>query len=100
MENSRQHNYFTEKLIDCLITKTIPIYYGCPNIGDYFSTQGWILLETGTPDEFLQKCSVLDVSYYEKYLDVIEENYRKALDYKENIQRLNHLLSCIDRQFA
>jgi hypothetical protein len=46
IENSRQIHYFTEKIIDCLLTKTIPIYYGCPNISDYFDTSGWIILET------------------------------------------------------
>ena len=28
IENSKQNNYFTEKIMDCLITKTIPIYWG------------------------------------------------------------------------
>ena len=97
MENSRQENYFTEKLIDCLITKTIPIYYGCPNIQDFFDTTGWILLESGTPQEFLDKCIVLNKDYYNQYEVTIEENYKRAMIYKENIQRLNKTLSCVPR---
>ena len=46
IENSREPNYFTEKIMDCLLTKTIPLYWGCPNIADYFDTTGWIVLET------------------------------------------------------
>lgn len=92
IENSKQENYFTEKLIDCLITKTIPIYYGCPNIEEYFDTNGWILLETGEPSEVIQKCSVLHESYYMNYIETIEKNYKLAFYYKQNIERLNALL--------
>lgn len=35
-ENGRVENYFTEKLTDCLLSWTVPIYWGCPNIFDYF----------------------------------------------------------------
>ena len=34
-ENIASHDdYLTEKIFDCLLAKTIPIYYGAPNIGD------------------------------------------------------------------
>lgn len=36
IENSSQKNYFTEKLIDCFVCNTLPIYWGCPNIFDFF----------------------------------------------------------------
>jgi hypothetical protein len=43
IENSSRNGYFTEKLIDCLITGTVPIYYGCPNLEDYGFNMGGIL---------------------------------------------------------
>lgn len=92
IENSKQENYFTEKLIDCLITKTIPIYWGCPNIHEYFDTTGWIILEEASPEEILMKASTLDSNYYSNFADVIERNYKKSLYYIENIPRLNKLL--------
>lgn len=95
IENSRQENYFTEKIIDCLVSKTIPIYYGCPNIADYFDTTGWILLEHGAPQEILEKCSKLDSEYYNKYKETIESNYVKALYWKDNYQRLNNMLATL-----
>ena len=42
IENCKQDYYFTEKLIDCFTTGTIPIYWGCPSIGDFFDTNGMI----------------------------------------------------------
>jgi len=79
IENCRQPNYFTEKLMDCLVTKTIPIYYGCSNIGRYFDTRGWIILETTNPDELVQKATVLPD--YTQYLEIIESNYKTAQKY-------------------
>jgi hypothetical protein len=82
IENSSQTNYFTEKLIDCLITKTIPIYYGCPNIAEYFDTTGWILLTEKEPferlQEFVEKWKQANYSEdsYERFKESIEANYR------------------------
>ena len=81
IENSRQTHYFTEKLVDCLLTKTIPIYYGAPNIDSYFNTTGWIILEHGTLEEINEKMSILNDSYYAHYRDVIEENWKRALGF-------------------
>ena len=93
IENSRQNHYFTEKLLDCLLTKTIPIYYGCPNIAEYFDTRGWILLETTNIDEFVYKVHNF-LPKYENFMDTIEHNYREAMkynDYSANIQRAMNL---------
>lgn len=46
IENVREPNYFTEKLIDCLLCETVPIYWGCPNIGDFFDTDSMIICES------------------------------------------------------
>jgi len=46
VENCRKQNYFTEKLIDCFVTRTVPLYWGCPNIADFFNPAGMILFET------------------------------------------------------
>lgn len=40
VENIKAQNYFTEKLLDCFMVGTIPIYWGCPNIGDFFNLDG------------------------------------------------------------
>ena len=44
MENATYPNMFTEKITDCFMTGTIPIYYGIPNIGDFFDINGIIPL--------------------------------------------------------
>jgi hypothetical protein len=81
IENTREKNYFSEKLMDCLITKTIPIYYGCQNIGDYFNTDGWILLndEQNFLQELYTQLHTLNETYYMAHYPIIEENYETAV---------------------
>jgi len=43
VENCQEQNYFTEKLLDCFLCDTMPIYWGCPNIEDYFNKSGMII---------------------------------------------------------
>ncbi len=45
IENVREPNYFTEKLVDAILCRCVPIYWGCPNIGDFFDTSGMIVCE-------------------------------------------------------
>jgi hypothetical protein len=91
IENSQQNNYFTEKICDCLITKTIPIYYGCPNISEFFDTTGWIIIENDCVIEFLQKLQILTPDYYMNHIDTVNKNFetvKKYIDYNENINRV------------
>ena len=90
IENSRQINYFTEKLMDCLITKTIPIYWGCPNITEFFDTTGWIILETISIDEIINKLNILNDEYYDNYKNIINKNYNETLKYIDIYTNINN----------
>ena len=96
IENCREYGYFSEKIVDCLITKTIPIYYGCENISDYFNTEGWIILETDDiVTELNEKLKILNDSYYDNYKPAIEENYNKAITYSSCIENIYTSISKI-----
>lgn len=43
VEGESTRDYFAEKLIDCFALGTVPIYWGCPNIGDFFDIKGTLL---------------------------------------------------------
>lgn len=90
IENSKQTNYFTEKIMDCVLTKTIPIYWGCPNINDYFDTTGWILLDTSDLKELAEKLKALDSTYYHTYKDIIDNNHKKAQEYTDLYKNINN----------
>ena len=70
IENGQYETYFTEKLLDCFATGTIPVYLGAPDIGNYFNKDGIINLT----DEF----DISEEMYYNK-MDAIKENLEKAM---------------------
>jgi hypothetical protein len=91
IENSRQENYFTEKLLDCLLTRTIPIYYGCPNIQEYFDTTGWIFIDS--PDQAIQAINALTPDLYATHEETITRNVEKAREYVDVYTNINRALA-------
>lgn len=99
IENTKRDNWFTEKIIDCFQTKTIPIYYGCPNIGDWFNTNGIIVVNN--VNDIIDACnSITDKTYSEK-IKFIEENFEKSKNYCTIIDRFQNKIQQIlsDNQF-
>jgi hypothetical protein len=76
-ENSRQNGYYTEKIVDCFVAKTIPIYWGCPNLGEHFNLDGVIQFENY--DDLVRKLQSLTPEFYKDREPAIEENFRRAL---------------------
>lgn len=71
IENDSYNNYFTEKITDCFANGTIPVYWGCPNIGDYFNKDGIIILD----DDF--DINGLTKELYDGKIDAMKENYQR-----------------------
>jgi hypothetical protein len=86
MENGRHINYFTEKINDALATKTIPIYWGAPNIGDFYNTDG--ILSFQTVDELFEILNRLTPDFYKSREAAIEDNYRRTFKYEQRTQNL------------
>ena len=80
-ENAIMNNMFSEKIIDCFRSKTIPIYYGCLNIDQYFDVRG--IIRFNTIDEFDKICSEITPEWYDERLPYVEENYQRAREYWE-----------------
>lgn len=57
-ENTQLHNYFTEKICDCFLMLTKPIYWGCPNILEYFPRDSYALLDPNNLQESLEKVDI------------------------------------------
>jgi hypothetical protein len=74
MENATYQNMFTEKITDCFMTGTIPIYYGIPNIDDYFDINGIIILN----DDF--KIEDLSFELYESKIESVKRNLQLAIE--------------------
>jgi hypothetical protein len=80
IENYKRDYWFTEKLIDCFMTGSLPIYWGCPSIGDFFNTDGMLCFEEiNELPTLLKGCTP---EYYESKLDAMKENYQLAQKFR------------------
>lgn len=79
VENTKKDYYFTEKLIDCFMTGTIPIYWGCPSIGKFFDERGVLSFES--VNELQENLRTLDESSYDSLLEYAKINFEKAKEY-------------------
>tara|TARA_S200002703_G_scaffold12274_2_gene10935 strand:- start:9272 stop:10099 length:828 start_codon:yes stop_codon:yes gene_type:complete len=80
IENINRDYWFTEKLIDCFVTGTIPIYWGCPSIDDFFNIDGMVCFdELKHLPGLLPSCTT---ELYESKLDAIKENFELAQKYR------------------
>lgn len=88
IENTSTNNFFTEKIIDCFQTKTVPIYYGCPNIGEYFNVKG--IMKVKNVADIINTCNILSKGYYYHLLPILEENYQLSLKWCDQMEQLKN----------
>lgn len=87
VENYIDDLWFTEKIINCFATKTIPIYLGSPKISEYFNPNGIIQVHDEKELQDTIKLMTQNVSYYnemynEDYVqEAINENFEKSKKY-------------------
>lgn len=90
IENCQETDYFTEKLVDSFACKTIPIYWGCPNIANYFDTKGIIIFNT--IDELKTILNNLKLTDYDKFLPFLEKNHQQGLKLIDTIKLITDKL--------
>jgi hypothetical protein len=79
IENTNHRGYFTEKIMEMFLLKTIPLYWGCSNIGNFFNTEG--IITFNNVDDLIFTLNNLDENYYDSKINAIEENYNIAINY-------------------
>jgi hypothetical protein len=79
IENVCQPNYFSEKLVDCFQTNTVPIYLGCPNIEDFFDVRGMFIVNT--LEDIVNVCNSITPETYSQMLPYVQENYERSIKY-------------------
>ena len=90
IENDKIPNLITEKLIDCLVTRTVPIYWGAPNVGEFFDERGIISFDT--IENFIKILDTLTPQLYDSLEDVIEKNYQLSFKYHDFHGRIDDII--------
>jgi len=83
LENWVQDNYFSEKVMDCFMVGTVPVYMGARKIGDYFNLDGIILVNT--IEDVINEINNLSFERYNKMLPAIKENYKIAHNHIDTV---------------
>jgi len=92
IENSSNKNYHTEKIIDAFLSKTVPIYWGCPNLEELgYDPRGFIYCNN--EDEIIQAVNALTPEDYESRREAIEHNYEVAKYYGNFFNRFRNFLT-------
>lgn len=90
VENCLIDNWYTEKIGQAFTSKTLPIYWGCPNIGDLgYDERGIIRFEN--EEELVNIVNNLTPEDYYDRLPYIEYNYQVALQDTFRIKLCNVL---------
>ena len=97
IENSSSPDYWTEKLSDCFMAYTIPIYYGCTNIDNYFPPGSVLKIDINNPAYSIKVIKeAVQNNYYEKNFDaLIEARNRYLSEYHFFPCLVNHILKDI-----
>ena len=75
VESCQIPGYFTEKLIDAFLSRTIPIYWGAPDIYRYFDPDGMIICNSA--DEIIKAVETLSADLYEKkHINILRNQIR------------------------
>ena len=80
IENFVDDLYFTEKILNCFATGTIPIYFGARKISEKFNSSG--ILEFRSLDELDRILETLSKDVYYSKMPAIKKNFERCLDYK------------------
>jgi hypothetical protein len=90
IENCAEQGYFSEKLVDCFVSRSIPIYFGDPSIGDRFESSGIIVLDE---KNMLKQINELTPELYESKKKAVMENQRRAEPYRDfAVNAARHIL--------
>jgi hypothetical protein len=99
MENSSFQDYWTEKLSDTFLCNTYPIYYGCPNILDYFSEDSLNIINIYKINDSINIIkSVIESNKYEKSLESLEKAKNLVLNQYNLFSTITNLINGFEKR--
>lgn len=91
MENSIEHDYFTEKILDCFLSGTIPIYWGTRNVETYFDKNGILFFNNET--DLIPMLESLTEQDYASRIDAVCHNFEVAKSYVAPEKQIHSYIS-------
>lgn len=79
IENDIIHDYWTDKLLDCFLTGTVPIVWNDGFITKYFNCDGMIIWKD--IEDLKDILKICNENLYNKMLPAVNDNFNRALKY-------------------
>lgn len=96
IENSAIPGYFTEKIADCYLSHTMPIYFGCPDIEEYFDPASLSIID---PHDFKSAVKKIEqIMEEDRYADVLPLLIEEKKKYLDEYHIFNKILKILDRE--
>ena len=74
IENASIPYYFTEKINDCFLAWTVPLYYGCQNIDKFFPSKSYIPIDINNTESAIKKIrDVIENEDWNTRLEAVKE---------------------------
>lgn len=81
IENSSEPYYWTEKISDCFLAGTFPIYYGCTNLENYFHRNSYQTIDIHNPEAAIHTIEQVIASHrYEASTNILDAMKQQVLD--------------------
>ena len=93
VENHSEPNYWTEKIADCFLAWTMPIYFGATNIAEYFPAESFVWIDIEDPDTPRRVAEIARSDLAEKNRDAIAEARRRVLEEHNLFPRVARLIA-------
>jgi hypothetical protein len=96
IENSSGPHLWTEKIADCFLSWTVPLYYGCTNLEDYFPEDSFVRIDPGDPESVVARIQeLLSGDEWQRRLPALEIARRLVLEEHQLFPFLAHAVrSC------
>jgi len=88
IENTLIKNYFSEKIVDCFQSMTVPIYYGCKNIENYFNINGMFI--ASSVEDMVYICNNLTEKMYFDMIPAMKDNYERSKNWCDHSAQMKN----------
>jgi len=96
IENFTTPHYMSEKILNCFIYSTIPIYWGCVNIKQYIDDENLVLLST---DDNIEKRIESDIKLLTEIIKNPNKYYNPININSTKLDKLLNVFDFIEEQF-
>lgn len=98
-ENNSTPNFYTEKIVDCLLAETLCFYWGCPNLDSFLDPRAYIRLELDDFDADLVRVrEAIMADEWSARLPYIRAEKRRILDQYQFFPTLARVIDPVRRR--